>query len=78
MSQQKVDKYKKEKYSRKKQLQKEKQARILYRTVGCVAGIAIAFWIGFSAYSRYEANQPVSYTEVNIDAISDYMTSLSS
>ncbi len=78
MSQQKVDNYKKEKYNRKKQLQKEKQALLFYRALGCVAAVAIVGWIGFSAYSRYEASKPASYTEVNVEAISDYMTSLSS
>lgn len=76
MSQQKVDQYKKEKYNRKKQLQKEKKQRMIYGIAGGALVIALAGWIGFSVYSRYEANKPVSYTEVNMDALNDYMTSL--
>ncbi len=74
MSQQKVDQYKKEKYSRKQQLQKEKRQRLVYNIVGGVAAVAIVGWIGFSVYSRVEANRPVSYTEVNLDAISEYLS----
>lgn len=76
MSQQKVDQYKKEKYSRKKQLQAEKRTRIIYSAIGGIAAIAIVGWIGFSVYSRIEANKPASYTEVNMDAITDYMGTL--
>ena len=46
MSQQKVDAYKKEKSGRKKRLEKEKRERMIYRTTGCIAGIALAAWIG--------------------------------
>lgn len=76
MSQQKVDQYKKEKYNRKKQLQQEKRERIMYSVIGSVAGIALVVWIGFSVYSRVESSRPVSYTEVNVDAISNYMSTL--
>ena len=74
MSQQKVDRYKKEKYSRKQQLQKEKRQLLIYRIAGGVAAIAIVGWIGFSVYSRVEENKQVSYTEVSLDAISEYMS----
>jgi hypothetical protein len=74
MSQQKVDRYKKEKYSRKQRLAKEKKQRIFYRIAGCAAAIAIVGWIGFSVYARVEESRPVSYTEVSLDAISDYMS----
>lgn len=76
MSQQKVEQYKKEKYNRKKQLQKEKRTRMLYRALGGIAAIAIVGWIGFSVYTRYEASRPTTYHEVNLDAINDYMNTL--
>ena len=76
MSQQKVDQYEKEKYNRKKQLQKEKQKRTIYSIAGAVLGVVLVGWIGFSVYSRVEANKPVSYTEVNMDAINDYLGDL--
>lgn len=74
MSQQKVDRYKKEKYNRKQQLKKEKRQHLLYSIAGSVAAVAIVAWIGFSVYSRVQANKPVTYTEVSLDAISDYMS----
>ena len=74
MSQQKVDRYKKEKYSRKQQLQKEKRQLLIYRIAGGIAAIAIVGWNGISVYSRVEENKPVSYTEVSLDAISEYMS----
>lgn len=74
MSQQKVDQYKKEKYGRKQQLKKEKRQHLIYTVTGSVAAIAIAGWIGFSIYARVEANRPVSYTEVSLDAINDYLS----
>ena len=74
MSQQKVDRYKKEKYSRKQRLAKEKKQRIFYRIAGCASAFAIVGWIGFSVFERVEDSRPVSYTEVSLDAISDYMS----
>lgn len=76
MSQEKVDRYKEQKKNRKKIMKKEKHLHFL----GCFAGIvvcaAIVFWAGWSIYQKYESNKPASYTEVNLDSISDYYTSL--
>lgn len=76
MSQQKVDQYKKEKYNRKKQLQKDTRNRLIYQIAGTVIAAAIVGWIGFSVYTRVQENKPVSYTEVNMDAVNDYMGTL--
>ncbi len=76
MSQQKVDQYKKEKYNRKKQLQKEKRDLLIYKIAGTVIAAAIVGWIGFSVYSRVQENTPVTYTEVNMDALNNYMATL--
>lgn len=76
MSQQKVDQYKKEKYGRKKQIEREKRERLFYSIAGCIIAVGLVVWIGFSVYSRVEANRPVSYTEVNIDAVSNYLSTL--
>ena len=76
MSQEKVNKRKEEKRNRKKIMQKEKRERMLASVLGVVIAAAIVGWAGFSIYSRVEANKPISYTEVNIDAITDYMSGL--
>ena len=76
MSQQKVDQYKKERYNRKNQLKKEKRNRLISRIAGGVIVVAVAGWIGFSAYSRMQAGKPVSYTEVSMDALNNYMSTL--
>lgn len=76
MSQQKVDQYKKEKYNRKKQLQKEKRQRLLFCIAGGIAAAAVAIWIGASVYTRVQASKPVSYTEVNMEAVNNYLNTL--
>lgn len=76
MSQKKVDLYKEQKRNRKKIMKKEKRMRILGYTVAGLVSFALVGWAGFSAYNYYETNKPVSYTDVNTDAISDYYTNL--
>ena len=76
MSQAKVDRYKEQKKNRKKIMRGEKIANILRKCAGTIVVLAIVGWVGYSAVSVYQKNQPVSYTEVNITAISDYISSL--
>ena len=74
MSQAKVERYKKEKANRKQILKKEKAKNLIARTVGAVICIG---WIGYSGYSRWEASRPAKTTEITMEAISDYLGSLS-
>lgn len=76
MSQQKVDQHKKEKYNRKQIMRKQKREQLLMRICGTVFALAIVGWIGFSVYNKIEASQPVSYTEVDMDALTDYISGL--
>ena len=76
MSQAKVDRYKEQKKNRKKIMRREKIASVLRKCAGTVVALAVLGWLGYSAVSMYQKNQPVSYTEVNITAISDYIRSL--
>lgn len=76
MSQAKVDRYKEEKKNRKKIMAKEKRIRIAGYAAGCLVAIGIVGWAGFSGYRAYENNKPVETIYTNLDAISDYMTSL--
>jgi hypothetical protein len=77
MSQAKVDRYKESKKNRKKEIKKAKRNKALTRIVGVLVGAAIACWIGYSGYSSYQSNKPMTYTEVNMDAITNYLNSLS-
>lgn len=79
MSQAKVDRYKKEKANRKKNMQKEKMARIAYSAIGIVIAVAIVSWAGYSVYNRANGTDSENGSptvEVNTDAIDDYLSGL--
>jgi hypothetical protein len=77
MSQAKVDRYKEEKANRKKIMAKEKLMSRIRVAIGCLIAVAIVGWAGFSGYRAYENNKPMKTIYANLDAIEDYMTSLS-
>lgn len=76
MSQAKVDRYKEEKKNRKKEVAKVKRKRRAARIIIPVAVIAVAAWIAYSGITFYQEQQPVTATDVNISAISDYISGL--
>lgn len=76
MSQEKVDRYKKEKANRQKILRKQKIERIVGKTVGAVLLVVIVGWLGYSAYDKIQS-RPVETTYVDMTAVEDYMSSLS-
>jgi TRAP-type C4-dicarboxylate transport system permease small subunit len=76
MSQEKVDRYKNQKLNRKKIAKKEKRMRVLTYTTTVVLCIVFLGWAGWSGYRIYEKNKPVSQTEVNMDALSNYYSKL--
>ena len=70
MSQEKVDRYKKEKANRKQIMKKEKAANALRKCIVGVVGLILIGWIGYSAYGAYENSRPrgevhIDYTAVN-------------
>ena len=77
MSQAKVDRYKEEKKNRKMTMAKEKRLQLLAVVCGWLVVIALAGWAGVSGYRIYESNKPVETIYANVDAITDYMNSLS-
>lgn len=77
MSQAKVDRYKESKKNRKQEVKKAKQKKFLTKLIGCIVGIAIVCWIGFSGYTYFQSHKPITKTEVSMDALTDYFTSLS-
>lgn len=74
MSQEKVDRYKKEKANRKKTLKREKNIKLLCKIAGCLAGVAIVAAIGYSAYNSY-INKPVEVT-ADMSVFDEYVTGI--
>ncbi len=78
MSQAKVDRYKESKKNRKQEVKKAKRNKMLAKLIGTLAAAAVVCWIGFSGYSYFKAQQPITKTEVDTSAITDYLSSLTS
>lgn len=78
MSQEKVDKYKKEKANRKETMRKEKIANKIRKFVVVVVGVALIGWVGYSAYGTYQANQPKESAEIDYTAMNNLWTNLES
>lgn len=78
MSQEKVDRYKKEKANRKKNIKKEKIQDILRRCLYGVVGLALLGWIGYSGYNTYTSNKSAEEVQIDYTAISNYMQSMTS
>lgn len=77
MSQEKVERRKKEKENRKK-IMKQEKLKALATKCAIVLVIVIAFgWIGYSGYSVVQKNKPVEAVSVNLDSINNYMAGLS-
>lgn len=82
MSQQKVDKYKKEKANRAKIQKKEKRILFLEKLAGALFCLAAVVWIGYSAYglavrAQESEEKEVVTTEMDLTAVSDYLSGLS-
>ena len=73
MSQAKVDKYKKEKANRKKEMAKQKTEKIIG---GCAILVAIVGWVGYTGYNYYEDNKPAQTYYTNTSALSSYVSGL--
>ena len=82
MSQQKVDRYTKQKNNREKIQRREKWELRLEKLAIAVVCIAMVGWIGYSAYDLVtredpDAEQEVVTTEMDVTALTDYLSSLS-
>lgn len=76
MSQEKVNRYKEQKAKRKKIMKREKIMNIVRSTILSLIALALVGWLGFSAYTNYQAGIPRETTEINYSAITDYMSGL--
>lgn len=77
MSQEKVDRYKKEKANRKQTMRKERMMSIVRKTVLAVVAVALVAWLAYSAYDIHESNKERAVAEVNYSAVTDYLNSMS-
>lgn len=81
MSQEKVDRYKKEKANRAQIQKKEKRMLFLEKFAIGAVGLLAAVWIGYSAYgvvskaNSPENKEPVT-TEMDMEALSGYLQGL--
>ena len=76
MSQEKVDRYKQEKVNRKQIMRKQKLMNNMRKGVLVVVALALIGWLGYSAYDIYESVKERTVSEVNYDAVSDYLNGL--
>lgn len=76
MSQEKVERYKKEKINRKKIMKKERFMNAIRKTVLSMAALMLVGWLGYSAYQSYEAGKERPVAQVNYDAVNNYMGTL--
>ena len=76
MSQEKVDRYKQEKASRKQIMKKQRQTQIIRNCVAALVVVALLGWLGYSAYGIYEQKQPRDVAEVDYQAMNEYLQSL--
>jgi len=76
MSQQKVDRYKKDKANRKSIIRKQKIKNFLWKAAGIAILAALVIWLGYSGYTKRAASQPRSVVEADVTSIADYMTQL--
>ena len=76
MSQEKVDRYKKEKANRKQLMRKQKVMGIVRKGVLTLVALALIGWLGYSAFDMYESGTERVAAEVNYDSVNDYLNSL--
>ena len=76
MSQEKVNKYKEQKANRKQLIKQEKRNRTISRLIGAVLGLALIGWIGYSAYDSITTSIKTAQTEVDLSAVTDYISDL--
>lgn len=78
MSQEKVDRYKKEKANRKENIKKEKRKSNLYKFAGILVALAIVAWLGNSAYGFFFTNNADKGENITVDmdAVNEYMSGI--
>ncbi len=76
MSQEKVDRYKESKATRRERQRKARRKQIFMRAgMSCVA-VLLLVWIGYSVVRSVADNKPKTAVEVKYDDVSGYLTGL--
>ena len=76
MSQEKVDRYKKEKANRKQTVKKEKVQNVIRKCLVGVVAVLLVSWIGYSAYGTYESKKPKEEVEIDYTAFDNFSEKL--
>ena len=77
MSQEKVDRYKEQKRNRKAIQAKKKREAFLTKLCAGLLVLALVGWLGYSVVYKYEQKQNSGAVSADIDALNDYVSSLS-
>ncbi len=72
MSQEKVDRYKKEKANRKQNMKKKKFANVVRKCIVMIVGLLLVVWIGYSAYDLYDTNKEPDKVQIDYRAFDDF------
>lgn len=72
MSQEKVDRYKKEKANRKQNMKKKKFANAVRKCIVMIVGLLLVVWIGYSAYDLYDTNKEPDKVQIDYRAFDDF------
>ena len=76
MSQEKVTKYKEAKANRKELMKKEKKAKQVRKVIAGIVCVVVLGWVGYSAVTYLQENQPRQEVEVDYSAIDEYADTL--
>lgn len=76
MSQEKVELRKAQKGNIKSDIKKEKKKRVLFTIIGVAVAVVIVAWIAISIVFSVKNKKSSGETEVNLDAIQNYMQEL--
>ncbi len=76
MSQEKVDRYKKEKANRKQIMRRQKIMNYVRTAIVGVVAVVIVGWVGFSAYRTYDENRETESVSIDYSALDNLETSI--
>lgn len=77
MSQEKVDRYKEQKRNRKAIQARKKRNSLIAKGCAGLLVLALATWLGYSAWDSYETKQNSGPVTADITALNEYTTALS-